>query len=68
MLSYILLAVQGANWQRAGGDKNPDNIRPELISWPSDEVEVLPEPKIEETFTLDNIRDELKRRRAELSK
>ncbi len=63
LLSYILYAVQGANWQRAGGDTNPANQRPELIERPS-EFDSIQEPDTEvQEFSIEDIRGEIERRR-----
>lgn len=64
MLSYILYALQGANWQRAGGDSNSANQRPELIQRPSEIDSVKESGSDEETFSLETIRGEIERRRA----
>ncbi len=63
MLSYILYALHGANWQRAGGDNNPANQRPELIQRPS-ESDSINEPDTEvQEFSIEDIRGEIERRR-----
>jgi hypothetical protein len=54
-------ALQGANWQRSGGDESK---KPQLITRPSGTKRKEPDDGI----PLDQIRDEMKRRRAALRK
>ena len=62
LAALMLYALQGANWQRAGGE----GPKPELITRPVDGG-TKQEPPKDEGFLLDDIRGELERRRKALS-
>ncbi|ATL70785.1 hypothetical protein [Nocardia terpenica] len=65
-LSLMLYALQGANWQRAGGDEDK---RPEPIIKPREDWESDSQPDRDdgETFGLQDIRGELAARRERLA-
>lgn len=62
-LSMMLYALQGANWQRSGGD---DDKKPIPITKPYEAWE-QPDQDDEETFELSEIRSELEKRRERLA-
>lgn len=65
MLSHILYALLGANWQRAGGDESK---RPTPITRPLEDRDIVTAEPDPNTYSLAEIRGELARRRAELAK
>ena len=60
MLAWQLFTLEGANWQRAGGQGE----KPELMTRPSEYEPIEAKEEESESVSLDDIRGELARRRA----
>lgn len=64
MWSLLLLSLQGANWQRSGGD---EDSRPQLLSRPLEDRESVVVVEDPDAVPVDEIADELARRRKQIS-